>query len=160
MKAHLAAAAAGQRLLFAFLRSGAGDSASPVDGVLATIQAEEGFRAKPYRDTRGVLTIGYGTNLEAGITRAEAAYLARERLQRAQDQLAADDPWTVDLPIGSREALLDMAYQLGVEGVQGFRVMLAALKSGDCEGAKAAALDSVWDRQTPARAAAVTGRLC
>ena len=128
---------------------------SPVDGVMATIQAEEGFRGSPYQDTEGVWTVGYGTKLP--ITEAEGVYLARERLQGQQDALVAALPWSVSHPMTTREALLDMAYQLGVRGLEGFTAMLSALQSGDCAAAKAAALDSAWARQTPSRAA-LSGR--
>ena len=32
------------------------------------IKADEGWRAHPYRDSVGKLTVGFGTNLDAGIT--------------------------------------------------------------------------------------------
>ena len=48
--------------------------------VVDRIMAEEGFRAKPYPDSRGILTIGFGTNIGEGITRREAEFLLRERL--------------------------------------------------------------------------------
>ena len=44
-----------------------------------------------------------------------------------------------------QEALLDMAYQLGVDGLLGFHDMLAALERGDYQAAKAAALSSRLD---------------
>ena len=131
---------------------------SPVDGVLSTIQAEEGFRGDPYQDTEGAWTVGYGTKLP--LTEAEATYLARERLQGKQDALVSALPWTVGHPMTTREALLNMSYQLGVNGLDGFTDMLSALQAGDCDAAKAAALDSEWARQTPARAASVAARLC
>ena len=131
---------------------------SPVDGVLATIQAEEGFRGDPYQDTEGAWTVGYGTKLP--LTEAESTYLATERLQGKLDALVAAEPWTGGLPLQTREALLNMSYQLGVRGLERFDDMLRALKAGDCDAAKDSALDSEWARQTPARAASVTARLC
>ena len=133
-------------------------STSPVDGVLATIQAEEGFRGDPYRDTEGALTVGYGTKLP--LSEAEATYLARARLHGKQDALVDAEPWTGGLPLQTREALLNMAYQMGVNGLERFADMLSALQDGDCDSAKAEALDSEWARQTPARAASVAARLC
>ena len=47
------------------------------------LKQEEGFRSKPYKDSEGVLTIGYGLNLSEGITRAEAEWLLRSRLDHA-----------------------------------------------------------------------------
>ena len=51
--------------------------------LVAAIKSEEGFRATPYDDSEGVLTIGYGLNLTGGITRAEADYLLRSRIDHA-----------------------------------------------------------------------------
>ena len=131
---------------------------SPVDGVLSTIQAEEGFRGDPYQDTEGAWTVGYGTKLP--LSESEATYLATERLQGKLDALVLAEPWTIGLTLQTREALLNMAYQLGVNGLERFADMLSALQAGDCDAAKAAALDSEWARQTPARAASVAARLC
>jgi lysozyme len=52
-----------------------------------------------------------------------------------------------------------MAYQMGVEGVQGFSKMIAALQVGDYPRAADEALDSLWAKQTPARARDVAQRL-
>ena len=130
----------------------------PVDGVLSTIQAEEGFRGDPYQDTEGAWTVGYGTKLP--LSEAESTYLATERLQGKLEALVDAEPWTVGLPMTTREALLNMSYQLGVRGLERFADMLSALQAGDCDAAQSAALDSEWARQTPARAASVAARLC
>jgi lysozyme len=45
-----------------------------------------------------------------------------------------------------------MAYQLGVEGVAKFVLMLTALERGDRETAAVNALASEWAKQTPDRA--------
>ena len=134
--------------------------ADPVDAILPTILIEEGFRAVPYLDSRGVLTVGYGTNLDEGISRDEGRYLARGRLTAKWTALQASAPWVLDEPAATQADLLDMSYQLGVEGLLKFRAMIAALEAGDCAGAKAGALDSLWARETPGRAAAVADRLC
>ena len=54
-----------------------------MEQTLARLKVEEGFRAKPYPDSRGVMTIGYGTNIGEGITRREGEYLLRERVRHA-----------------------------------------------------------------------------
>ena len=126
---------------------------APFDGLVETLKAEEGYRAKPYRDSRGVLTIGYGTNIQEGITQAEADQLLRGRLRRFEDELrTAWQPFDLQ-PRGVQVALLDMAYQLGVAGLLRFHTTLSRLESGDYSGAADSALQSLWARQTPARAA-------
>ena len=127
--------------------------------VLDRIKTEEGFSPKPYSDSRGVLTIGYGTNLAIGITEDEAAFLLHSRLTRVEHCLQRKwGPWR-DMPGNVRDALTDMGYQLGCEGVLEFHDMLAALGNRDWTGAQAAALASKWARETPKRAHRVADEL-
>ena len=132
-----------------------------VPDLVETIKAEESFKAKAYRDSRGVLTIGYGTNLDIGITKPEGAFLLRSRIDTHRRDLARS--WQpFDRPAAPRivkDALTDMAYQLGVRGVLGFHHMLAALARGDLAGAVAAGMASDWYRETPKRAMRVLGAL-
>ena len=137
-------------LLLALLAQPIGD---PVfDGLVETLKAEEGFRSRAYQDSQGILTIGYGTNLEAGLTKAEAVELLRGRLRRFEDELrAAWKPFNSQ-PRGVQVALLDMALPVGVAGLLRFHTTLSRLESGDYSGAADSALKSLWARQTPARA--------
>ena len=123
------------------------------------IMEEEGFRAYPYRDTDGGVTIGFGTNFAQGITRHEAQYLMRGRLVAHIRGLEKAWPVFVEQPVNVQAALADMAYQLGVGGVLQFRDMLACLEAGDVQCAHDAALDSLWSDETPDRAARVTDRM-
>ena len=139
---------------------GVSGGGSVVEKTLRRLKNEEGFRAKPYTDSRGVMTIGYGTNIGEGITHMEAEYLLRERLAAMHEGLTKELPWLSCAPQGQQSAILDMGYQLGVHGVPEFQDMLAALEAGDCPAAKVAALDSDWARETPKRAERVTAFLC
>ena len=131
-------------------------STEPIPTVLqsveSTLKKEEGFRSHPYPDTRGNLTIGYGTNISEGITLDEAEFLLTERLRRTGKDLAIEWPPYKSQPERVRAALLDMAYQIGVEGLMEFKEMLTALERGDYTTARAQALDSSWARETPKRA--------
>ena len=128
-----------------------------MDAVSDRIQVEEGFRGLPYEDTRGHATIGYGTKLP--ITKAEGAWLLETRLADTHARLAkAWEPYG-GLNPARQSALLDMAYELGVEGLLGFHDMLAALARGDWAAASAAALDSLWATEVPIRAIAIAAAL-
>ena len=128
---------------------------SSVDRVMSRLKVQEGFRAMPYRDSEGVLTIGYGTNLEIGITMREGSYLLSERVHVAEIRFShAWKPYR-DMPVDVQVELLDMAYQLGVSGLLGFHDMLANLALGNYEGAAIEALDSAWAMETESRAAEV-----
>ena len=120
--------------------------------LVAILKHEEGFRSKPYLDSRGVLTIGYGTNIHNGISEIEADYLLKGRLRRAEVKLKDLWPSYEDQPRSVQIALLDMSYQLGVYGLLKFHQTLARLESKDYSGAADSALDSLWARQTPRRA--------
>ena len=91
------------------------------------LEAEEGYRSHTYDDSQGHLTIGYGTNLEIGISKQEARFLLEYRLAASMD--CFEKAW----PPFSRQnkavqlALTDAAYQLGCAGLTSFRRFLAAL---------------------------------
>ena len=135
-------------------------SAQESPSLVDSIKREEGFRSKPYRDKEGVLTIGYGLNLTTGITRSEAEWLLRSRLDHARHCLERDWEPYYRMTSQTQDALVSMAYQLGCTGLMGFTDMLSALEQGDCPKAKAEALDSAWARETPERAERVSERLC
>ena len=128
--------------------------------VATTLMTAEGFRAKPYHDSRGVLTIGYGTNIGEGISKAEATYLMRERLRGVEGLIRAGSPAYDGLPLKARAALLEMGYQLGAHGLLEFDDMLTAIKVRDWDTAANAALDSVWAREeVPKRAKRISDAL-
>ena len=131
------------------------DDTSAYDALTSRLAAEEGFRPLPYRDTRGVLTVAYGRSLAVPFTREEGRYLLGSALDRNAEALIRSWPAFEHMPLAVREALLDMAYQLGPRGVLEFHDMIAALTRRDWEAAAVAALDSAWARETPVRAARV-----
>ena len=118
------------------------------------IKRHEGLRLRPYRDTEGNLTIGYGRNLDAkGITEHEAdvmldadlrdAYLMYIRLfpERAKKNLTE---------VGE-EVIVEMFFNLG-EKVLTFKKMIQAIIDGDAEKAAYEMLDSKWHKQVKGRA--------
>ena len=81
---------------------------------------------------------------------------ARVSPQGTEARLALRWQPYADMPPAIRGALLDMSYQLGVNGVLEFHDMLAALAAGNYAEAHRAALDSRWAKETPKRARRVT----
>ncbi len=113
----------------------------------------EGLRLKPYRDTRGKLTIGVGRNLDdVGITEEEALYLLKNDIKRVLDFLKERLPYWNGLTETRKMALVDMCFNLGPGGFLSFKRMLAALERGDYEQAAREMLDSRWARQVGRRA--------
>jgi lysozyme len=121
-------------------------------GLLAWVAREEGFRATPYRCPAGFLSVGYGVNLDAGLSREEAELLLRHRLEVVGAALSLYLPWWGRLDEVRRGVLTAMAYQMGVGGLLKFKGTLAAVARGDWEAAARGMLASLWARQTPARA--------
>ena len=129
--------------------------------LIEEIKREEGFVPVVYLDGKGKKTIGYGTLLEDGISEAEAEMLLRHRLALMAEELERSRVGEVyaNLKADARRALLDMAYNMGVPGLLGFRKMWAALAEGDYAQAAEEALDSVYARELPARAGRVAERM-
>lgn len=121
------------------------------DALVERLKEEEGFRATPYRDPRGFLTVGYGTNLEAGITRRQAEDLLRDALVDLEDELITY-PWFMSLPDARQMVILDMAYNMGVGGVLTFQHMIEALQAGNWNAAAQHMLNSEWAVQVGERA--------
>ena len=121
------------------------------------LKDSEGFRGMPYDDHLGNPTIGYGTLLP--ISPAEGELLLKHRLEISTEQLghalAVRGIEAATLPPGPWQALRDMAYNMGVPRLMGFKRMLAAIEKEDWPTARAEALDSKWAQQVPNRAAKV-----
>lgn len=118
------------------------------------IKRHEGIRLKPYTDSLGHITIGWGRNLDtAGITREEADYLFVNDVTRATNAaMRVYGDRFGDLAPARQAALIAMAYQLGEAGLAGFKNMLAFMRSGDFRRAAEEAMESRWATQTLRRA--------
>jgi lysozyme len=111
----------------------------------------EGMRLRPYRCTAGKLTIGVGRNLEdKGISHHEAMMLLRNDIAEVTSQLEQFD-WFRALGPVRRKVLVDMAFNLGLDGLMGFRRMIEALKRADYEAAADEMVNSRWYRQVGER---------
>jgi len=119
---------------------------------------EEGVKEFCYDDATGErvyapvgkITIGIGINLDDGLSYEEAVYLCRSRLRNLQLQLSSF-PFYKTLDIIRKFVLLNMAYNMGVPRVKGFKKMLTALTQANYELAAAQILDSKAARQLPVR---------
>ena len=124
-----------------------------IDLLLANLKRDEGLRLKPYKDSVGKLTIGYGRNLDdMGITEDEAAVLLDHDIERAVTELDRALPWWREMPPSWQRGLVNMRFNLGLTRLRTFKKMLAALQAGDRERAADEALDSVWAGQVGERA--------
>ena len=117
----------------------------------ALLEQQEGFRANPYRDSRGFLTIGFGTNLDAGITHDQAKALMDCQLA-ANEAALMDYPWFAGLDEMRRGVIENMAYNMGVLGVLEFKDMIAAIEAKNWAEAAHQMRASKWRVQVGDRA--------
>ena len=116
------------------------------------LKQDEGLRLKPYHCTENKLTIGYGRNLEArGITEDEALYMLNNDIERIESQLKTN-PIYQKLDDNRQAVLCNMAYNMGYQGLQGFKKMWKALEVFDYQGAAFEMENSKWYRQVGDRA--------
>jgi lysozyme len=112
----------------------------------------EDLRLKPYRCTAGKLTIGVGRNLEdRGISKKEALYLLDNDIEEVSAELSRRLPWFSDLNGPRKAVLIDMAINLGIDGLFKFKRTLAAVARGDYAEAAREMKDSQWYRQVKSR---------
>lgn len=117
------------------------------------LKTDEGYRAKPYKDTVGKTTIGYGRNLDdVGISIEEAEYILRNDIDRAVHDVLGAFPWVRLHPKRIRVALYNMCFNMGIGKLRQFKKMLAAIEERDYDRAASEALDSLWARQVKGRA--------
>lgn len=125
--------------------------------ILRQLEVDEYFVPTVYRDSRGYQTLGIGLCVDkrvrgAGITLEEARWLAQRRVEERVRRLQALIPFWLRLAPARQGALLNMSYQLGVEGLLHFQKMLAAMRDEHWPLAAQEALDSDYAKQTPNRA--------
>jgi lysozyme len=93
---------------------------------------QEGLRLKPYRDSRGFETIGYGHNLSAnGISASIASEILLEDTLETIHQLNLKLPWYSELNEARQSALISICFNLGINGLLEFHQTLDALKNNN-----------------------------
>ena len=135
---------------------------------LAQLKRHEGERLAAYLDSVGVLTVGVGHNCEASpvpgvnkpgdkISRKESDELLLFDIQSHAASLLNRLPWILELSAPRRAVLLNMAFNLGVNGLLNFRNTLALLqkalnKQGSYQAVANGMLASKWAGQVGRRA--------
>ena len=110
-------------------------------------------RHMPYRDIVGKLTIGIGRNLDdRGISLAEASYLLDHDIDDAIRDLVTAYPWFEVLDPARQGVLVNMAVNIGIVRLGGFKQTLSAIRAGDYEAAAVLMLESKWSEQVGDRA--------
>jgi len=123
------------------------------------LKLHEGLRLKPYQCTADRWTIGYGHNLEAhgkakpeSITIEEAEKWLDEDIAAAEKQCQTRMPFYAALDDVRKVVLVDMCFNLGINGLLGFKKTLAAVEKKNFAGAAVEMMDSKWAKQVKGRA--------
>ena len=125
-----------------------------MDRIKEQLVRHEGLRLKPYRCTAGKLTIGIGRNLDdSGISQSEAYIMLINDIMNCEKQLQAKIPDIYNgLDEVRKSVLLNMCFNLGINGLLGFKNTLEFIKAGDWERAANNMLVSRWAKQVGRRA--------
>lgn len=131
-----------------------------ITDIIEQLKRDEGFRPTPYLDSVGKKTIGYGHNLiarplpgvEGGITVARGELILLDDVADIESTLARAIPWLTSLDDARQGVLLNMSFNIGVHGVQGFHNMLAYTQSKQFSVAADQMIASKWYTQVGARA--------
>lgn len=123
-----------------------------IQATLTRLRRDEGLRLKPYQDTVGVWTIGYGHNLSAKpITKQAAEWILQDDLHDAIEA-AETYPWFEGLGAARQVVVVSLIFNLGHAGFAEFTRTIRAIKGGDYDTAAKELLDSKWATQVGDRA--------
>lgn len=149
-----------------------------LDKAVADTAVYEGYKPGPYKDTRGLWTVGEGTCLEKNpisaadwkylldnklitiqLGGAGARYLLRSKLAADLRDLAGRFPGFAALPDLVQTLLLEMAYQLGGDSVLQFAQFDAYIRAGQWAQAARDGRGTKWYKETPQRAESILTQL-
>ena len=131
-----------------------------------SIKIHEGFRSSVYLCPTGHPTVGYGFRvadlsadelaLNAGVVEPMSKEVAEKildiKITKFKKQIYIALPWLTYAPMDIQDALCEMAYQMGVAGLLGFKNTLALIKERRYREAAENMRKSKWATQTPKRA--------
>jgi len=144
-----------------------------LEAVCKLIARHEGFRGVAYKDTKGNLTIGYGTNLDGlgaaeqcrlagvdyesaragdAITPMQAGYLLKSAATHAMGCARVRVNGFDEMPDNVQLAIVDMIYNLGFSGFSAFRKFIAAVEERRWSDAVQEMRCSAWYHQVGQRA--------
>lgn len=120
------------------------------------LRRDEGVERSAYKDSLGYLTIGVGRLIDprkgGGLSDDEIEYLLQNDIKEKEAELKSRVSFYSSLDDARKGVLLNMAFNLGTDGLLKFRNTLKLVESGQYEKASIEMLNSVWAKQVGNRA--------
>ena len=133
--------------------------------LIENIKTHEGYRREIYKDSVGKPTVGYGFLVaalspdELKLNGGKAEPMSKEvaekilnlKVARLRKRVPECLPWLASKPQGVQDTILEMAYQLDIAKLLGFKYTLKCIEAGDYAQAARNLRASLLYRQTPRR---------
>ena len=121
--------------------------------LIETIKQHEGYRKAVYMDTLGKPTIGYGFLIEALELEEDVCdTILNRKLEKLIDTIRFKFTWFDNMPDTAKGVIVNMSYQLGVNGFAKFSKTIQYFKNKEWNLGSKEMLRSKWYMQTPNRA--------
>ena len=133
--------------------------------LIAELRRDEGVRYSPYKDSKGIWTVGVGHNMEASALPATWAC----PLSDAQvDQLLSDDimhvlsgldryfGWWRNMSYARQRAIVNFVFNVGIGTALQFTTSMKHIERGEYAAAADSMLANRWARQVGDRSKRVT----
>jgi len=131
-----------------------------MEKLLAMLKRHEGVESHAYECSEGKITVGVGRNIDAeggiGLSEEEIDFLLQNDIQRCIVELSSEYDWFRDLDDVRKDAMVDIAFNLGITRLRLFKRALAAMAVGNYKEASTEFLDSKWAKQVGSRALELT----
>jgi lysozyme len=123
-----------------------------IDNIYDQLRRDEGVRSTLYRDELGNATVGVGHNLSTPLSTRSIQVILEDDVAAVQQELREALPWAEQLDAVRYGVLTNLAFNMGVVGLQSFARMLRACEAGAWNDAAAELLNSRYAKQTGDRA--------
>jgi len=121
----------------------------------AKLIEHEGEKLTPYKDSLGYWTIGVGHLIDSrrggGITMRVSRMLLDDDINVATVHCRIAFPWFDGLDPVRQDAIVNLAFNMGIDGLKKFHLMIAAIEQEDWEKAAYELWNSLWAKQVQDR---------
>lgn len=127
-----------------------------MDKLIEMLKRHEGMKTHAYKCSEGKITVGVGRNIDKqggiGLSEDEIEYLLQNDIERVIVELSSEYEWFNDLDDVRKDVMINIAFNLGITRLRGFKKALAAMEVADYKTASTEFLDSRWAKQVGGRA--------